>query len=499
MSHVKMSIVYALCRPLVCSPLVFALALAACAPKPVPPPVAVAEVVVAPPPDLLAERPAIAASVDFTPPTPMAARLSNGASVWVVPRPGIPLVSLVLHVPGGSGTDPAGHEGAAWLSDRMMTQGAGAMDARQFSEAVERLGIELDVRTDLDGSWLTVSFKKEQLHAALGLVSDMVLRPRWGPADFKRERDLAVGELTQSQQEPTVVAARMALTYWYGAKHPWGHAAEGTLRGMAQVTIKDAQRYHTQAWNAAGATFTAAGDVSLPEVQAALESLLGKPWPATKPATVAVTPAVVKTGRPLYLIDSPGSAQTMFYVSFPGLAQDDSRLSGLRAGTIVLGGTFTSRLNALLREKRGFTYGAKARTIERRGDGATVVYSRIRTDVTSPAMMDLLGELTAIRQGITAEELLKAKGAYKQDQVEAMESRSGIASTFAAYHVAGLSPARLSEELTAMNALTLDSVKAEMANYDKSKALFMLVGDRAKIEAGLKQAGFDTIEVVEPL
>ncbi len=489
MSRMKMPFVYSLCSML---------ALVACAPKPVPPPV-VAEVVAAPPVDPLAERPAIAPPVDFVPPTPQSARLSNGASLWVVPRPGIPLVSIVLHVPGGSGTDPVGHEGAAWLSDRLMTQGAGSLNANQFSEAVERLGIQLDVRTDLDGSSLTVSFKKDQLRAALGLVADMVLRPHWGTADFKRERDLAVGELTQSQQEPTVVAARMALAYWYGPKHPWGHAAEGTLKGMAQVTAKDAQRYHTQAWNSAGATFTAAGDVSLPEVQATLENLLGKPWPATKPATVAVPPAVVKADRPLYLIDAPGSAQTMFYVTFPGRAQDDSRLTGLRAGTIVLGGTFTSRLNALLREKRGFTYGAKARTVERRGDGAAVVYSRIRTDVTGPAMMDLLGELTSIQNGITADELAKAKGAYKQDQVEAMESRSGIASTFAGYQVAGFTPERLGLELAAMNALTVDAVKAEMASYDKSKALFLLVGDRAKIEAGLKQAGFDHIEVVEPL
>lgn len=467
-----------------------------CAPKPVaPPPVAAVE---APPPDPLATRPQIGAPATFTPPSPEVGALSNRAGLWVINRPALPLVSVVLHVPGGSAMDPRGHEGAAWLSDRLMTQGAGKLDATQFAETVERLGIQLEVSTDLDGSWLSVSMKKDQVGAALGLVSDMVLHPHWGVGDFKREKELAVGDLTQSLEEPPAVAARTALSLWYGALHPWGHPAEGTVKGMGQVTVKDVQKYHAQAWNAAGATFTVAGDITLAEAQAALEGTLGKAWAAAKPAGVVASPAASWTDRPLYIVDSPGAAQTMFYVQFPGRPEGDARLPALRTGTIALGGTFTSRLNALLREKRGYTYGVRARTVERHGDGSVVVSSRIRTDVTGPAMKDLLGELASIQAGLTLEELTKASGAYKQDQVEAMESVSGVAATFAGYQVAGFGPGQLNLDLLAMRTVTADAVKAEMSAYDMHHAVFLLVGDKAKIEPGLKEAGFSKIEVVVP-
>ena len=219
---------------------------------------------------------------------------------------------------------------------------------------------------------------------------------------------------------------------------------------------------------------------------------------ASKPAGVAVIAAPLYTDRPVYVVDSPGAAQTMFYLEFPGRPAGDARLPALRTGTIALGGTFTSRLNALLREKRGYTYGVKARTLPRHGDGSVVVSSRIRTDVTGPALSDLLGELKSIQLGISEEELGKARGAYKQDQVEAMESVAGVASTFSTYQIGGFGPGQFAGDLVAMGKVTGDAVKAEMAAYDWKHALVVLVGDRAKIEPGLTAAGVTKIEVVEP-
>ncbi len=468
----------------------------ACAPKPVPPPAPVFEVPA--PVDPLAERPVIGPSVPFIPPTPEVGALSNGAKLWVVPRPGLPLVSLVIHVPGGSALDPKGHEGAGWLSDRLMTQGSGKLDAKAFSEVIERLGVQLEITTELDGSYLRASMKKDQWGTALAMIADVVMYPNWSVVDFKRERELAIGELTQAQQEPPTVAARMAQALWYGAKHPWGHPAEGTVAGMAKVTVKDVQRHHKLAWTSTGATITIAGDITRIEAQSTLEGALGNGWKQGKAANVEAKPAPAEKDRPLYLIDTPGAAQTMFYVTFPGRTAGAPELSALRAGTIVLGGTFTSRLNALLREKKGYTYGAKARTQPRNADGTAVVFSRIRTDVTGPAMADLLGELKSIQAGITPEELGKAKGAFKQDQVEAMESCAGAADAFAAYQAGGFGENQLALDLGAMQAVTAEQVKAEMAAYDVKNALFMLVGDKAKIEAGLKEAGISRIEVVEP-
>ncbi len=461
-----------------------------------PPPVAT--VPVAPPPDPLATPPVIGAPTPFKAPVPDAVTLSNGASVWVVPRPGLPLVSLVLHVAGGSALDPVGHEGAASLSDRLMTQGAGALTAAQFAETTERLGIQIEVSTDEDGSEIVASMKKDQLPVALGLIADMVLRPHWGTGDYKRERTLAIGELTQGQEDPPTAAEEAAPALWYGATHPWGHPPEGTVKGMGAVTVKDVQKYHAQVWNSASATITMAGDVTTAEAQGLLEAALGAPWAAAKSAAVPIPAAPVATDRPVYLIDSPGAAQTMFYLTFPGRAEDDARLPALRAGTIALAGSFTSRLNGLLREKLGYTYGVHAEVLPMKGQGTVVINSRIRTDVTGDAMKQLLDQLNLAESGITAAELQKAQGAFRQDKVEAMEGCAGIAETFAWYHAAGFAPDHLAGTLVAMDAVTTDAVKAEMTAYDVHHALIVLVGDKAKVADGLKAAGIANVEVIEP-
>ncbi|MDP2313148.1 MAG: pitrilysin family protein [Pseudomonadota bacterium] len=473
----------------------------ACAPK-APPAPAVVEAAPAPV-DLLGPRPEVGPEVPFALPTPEATRLSNGAGVWVVPAPALPLVTVTLSVPGGASVDAAGKEGTAAIGDRLLTQGAGKLDARAFAAAVEELGVQLDVETGRAASTITMSFTKDKMGPALDLLADMVLRPKLTAVDFAREKGILVSDLRMGQDEPVAVAAKVAWVQWFGAGHPYSRSPDGTVKGMEAVTFKDAKAYHKLAWNAAGATFTAAGAITKDEIATALESRLGKPWKAGQAAVVKLPPVPAHTaesgGTPIVLVDKPGSSQTMFYLVFDGPAFGDPALAPVKSGTVVLGGTFTSRLNGLLREKKAYTYGVRAGVQALPGAGVRTITTRIRTDVTAEAMTDLLGELTAIRAGVTPEEVTKARAAYRQDLVEAMESRSGMAGTFAPYHRAGLDVGALAVELGAMQAVTPEQVKPAMAAYDPAKAVIVLVGDKAVIQAPLAKAGFDKIVVVEPL
>lgn len=462
--------------------------------------------VVAPPPpepppapvDPLATMPTVGAEVPFALPTPETAELQNGASVWVVPNKALPLVSVVIQVPGGSALDVPGKEGAAWLSDRLMTQGAGERDATAFAAAVERLGIDLEVSTGRASSTIELTAMKDKLDPALDLVADMILRPRYGGKDLKRERGLGVQDLVLAQDEPVVVASRLAWASWFGPEHPYGRPAEGTVAGLGKVGKKDVKAYHQLAWNGAGAAITVAGDVTRDEIVAKLEPRLGAAWPAGVVPTMHMTPVPAHTGEVL-IVDRPGSAQTVFYLVFAGVPFAEPALPAARAGTIVLGGTFTSRLNGLLREKRGYTYGVRAGVQPLFGAGIYTISTRIRTDASGPAMTDLVGELTRIREGIDADELRKARGAWRQDLVEAMETRSGTAGAFATWNLLGKPPGALQDELGRFQALTPEQVGPAMAPYDPNKALIVLVGDKRVIEGPLKEAGIATLTVREPL
>lgn len=451
-----------------------------------------------PPPDLLGPRPAIGADVPFTPPKVETGTLSNGVALWVVPAPSLSLVTVRLQVKGGAALDPAGKEGRAALSDRLMSQGAGKLSAEAFSELVDRLGIQLDVGTGRTSSVITMSMRKEVVPQALDLLADMVLRPTYGKADVERERDLAVGDVQMSLDDLPTVAGRLAWAEWFGAGHPYGKPTDGTVAGLGKLGQKDLQDYHKLAWQAGGASFTVTGATTVQEISSLLDKRFGE-WKGSASAPLVVPAAPSHHDAPILLVDMPGSAQTMFYLVFPGPSIADADLAPARTGTIALGGTFTSRLNALLREKRGYTYGVRAGVEALPAAGVLSIRTRIRADVTANAMKDIVDELTKIRAGITDEELGKARGAYKQDQVEAMESRAGMAGVYGMWQSLGMGPDALANDLAAMQSVTRDRVTPAMARYDLSEALVVLVGDRAKIEGPLKEAGFTRIEVRKPL
>jgi zinc protease len=372
-------------------------------------------------------------------------------------------------------------------------------DAAAFAEALEQLGASIDVSTGHTSSTVTLTTRKAELPRALDLLADAIVHPTFKKKSFARERDLAVSALAANADEPVAVATRLAWARWFGAGHPYANPTDGTLAGLRGVGVKQVKARWQEAWGADGATFTVAGDVTLEEVVPLLESRLGAAWKPGQRVLPAVPAVAPRSARSVVVVDKPGASQTMFSLVFPGAALGTPEVAPARVGTIALGGTFTSRLNALLREKRGYTYGVRASLVALPGTGILTIGTRIRTDATGPAMADLLGELDSIQKGITPAELVKARSAYRQDLVEAMESRAGTASSFAGWHVAGLSPTALDADLASTGATEREAVTTAMQAYDPSKVLIVLVGDLAVIKPGLEAAGVSSFEVVEPL
>jgi zinc protease len=450
------------------------------------------------PVDPLGPMPDLAPVVEFSVPRPVTSTLPNGGSLWVIENRQLPLVTVSVSVPSGAAADPLGKSGLAAISNQMMTQGAGTRSASAFSQAVDEAGIDLSVDTDLSGSTITMSMRTAALPTALDLMSDMILRPKFAGKAFKAEQAVEVGALEQALNEPVTVAKQTAWKRWFGEGHPYSRPADGVPTELKSVKVKDAKAWQRSAWVPSGATWTVAGDVGAADVSAAIQQRFGA-WTsagATAPAAPAWPAIPAHASEKIVLVDRPGSAQTMFYVVYPGKKLAELSVTPLEAGTIVLGGTFTSRLNHLLREVRGYTYGVRASTVQLPEAGIQAVTTRIRTDVTGPAMTDLVGELKKIGEGVTDAEVGKARGAARQDVVEAMDGLAGVVGSFARAHRAGLGPDRVTLELVAMAAVDKAAIDGAMKQYDPANGVFVLVGDVSVIQKPLADAGFTNVEVV---
>ena len=438
---------------------------------------------------LAAAPPAIGAPADFSPPVPELSAGPGGSAVWLVARPELPLVSVRLVIPGGSSTDPAAQPGLASMADAALLLGAGERDAAAFAEAMALHAVNLDVSTGKRGTVISVDCKADQLDFALGLMADVVLRPRFDSAAVEVLRDERRAELTQAADEPRLVAALVADQVWFGAEDPRGRRTEGTVPVVSALRGEELRASWTGRAAPAGATFVVVGAADPALVGAKLGAHFGA-WagaPSQAAPSLSPPPAVVDGPR-LTLVDNPGASQTVLRVVLPGWPQADADQPAGELGVIALGGTFTSRLNRLLREEKGYTYGARAAAESTPGSGRVIISTNVFLDKTGPALSDLLGEVKRFGAGIDAAELEKAKGSVRTDQIEVLGARSSIADTLVGLVLTGRGPGALREELSARLAVTEAAADASAARPRLDAAQIVVVGDLSKVEADVVKA-----------
>lgn len=425
------------------------------------------------------------APAPFVAEPPQALPLLDGGELWVLPMEGLPLVSLRLLVPGGLALDPADKPGLTGMTSAMLLQGAGERDAAAFARAVDQLAADLDVTTSGTTTTIQLDVHADRLQPALDLLADMLFRPRFEGEELQRQRELRLSELTSGLDDPRIVANWVSTFQWYGAGHPLALPELGTAEGIAAIQAEDLRPNWEGRLRLGPPRVVVAGAVDPQSVREALESRL-RPWPAAEAALPAL-PA--PQARPLrVLVDNPGASQTMISVTTPAPHAHDPQVSAANLGAIVLGGTFTSRLNRLLREEKGYTYGASARLSPSREHGRLVLTTSVQIDATGPALKDLLGELDRLHQGIQPDELDKARGASRTDRVEAAATRAGRADQAAQDIRLGLSTdAEATRSRSEASARPEDALAA-LARARSSEAMIVVVGDLARIRAAVEAA-----------
>lgn len=439
--------------------------------------------------DPLAQRPEVGAAPAFAATVPERFTLSNGAEVWLVQQPSLPLVSIRLVVPGGSALDPADKPGLSSLTDSMLTHGAGSRDAAEFARAVEQQAFTLGARADGVSSVVYLDSHAARLDDGLALMADAVLRPKFDASELDRVRDLRLGSIAESLDDPPTVASWVADRVFFGAQHPLGHPAIGTEAGIKAIKAEDLKASWSRRYGPKGATFVVAGAIDAASLKAALEKHFGAWATATQPPPVlSYNDATNSAAQRFVFVDNPGASQSVLRVMMSGWTANDPVSYDARLGVVVLGGTFTSRLNRLLREEKGYTYGVRARLESGESIGLVTVSTSVVRDSTAPALVDLLGEVDRIRQGITPDELEKARGARRTSLVSSMEGRGSVADTFVSYETRGLEPDALAQDLASLDRATVESVNKAMADLPFDTALILVMGDLSVVRADVEKA-----------
>jgi zinc protease len=443
--------------------------------------------------------PSLGADRPFQAPDVTMETLENGLQVYVVQRPELPKVAVELATRAGSLADPQGKEGLAALTASLIPDGTKSRKALEINEQLGDLGVTL--QTGASREVATVSFEslKNNLGEAMGIVSDVVRNPVFPESDFTRRRNAQLDGLMQQENNPNSLAFRIGSLLMFGREHPYGRPTNGWRSSISGLTREDVAAFHQQQWKPQGSIMVFVGDITQKEAVELAKKHFGM-WSGSAPALAAIPDPKPVTGR-VYLIDRQDAAQTtvMQMVPLPGRGDKDYYAITL-ADAVYGGGGFGTRLNLNLREDKGYTYGAFSFPWLQKNSGVWVASAGIQTDKTKPAVVEFYNELKNIggAKPVSDAELVSAKEHQLRGRSQEYETLGQIAGHIIDLWAMGLPMAEMDNEAAQLQSVSLTDVNAAAKRYAvPDKSVLLLVGDRSKIEPGLRELNLGEIVVID--
>jgi zinc protease len=432
-------------------------------------------------------------------PTWTKATLANGAELIVSEKHDLPLVSFSITFLGGANQfEPAEQTGLASLTASMMSEGTKTRDGEALSNALQLLGT--NVSTSVGGESGSISFVSTtaKFVPTLEILADMLLNSTF-PADaLERLRAQRLVALTQARAQPGAIAGRVFPRVLYGRSHPYGRVS--TEESIKAVTRDDVAKFYADYFQAGRALITVVGDVTPATARPAIEKALAA-WSknGSKPAfSYPTVPERQKTT--IYLVDRAGAAQSTVAIGHPGPPRTTPDYYAMQVMNTMLGGMFQSRLNANIREEKGYSYGVSSGFAFGKGPGPFRTGGDIVGDKTDAALVEFMKELRGIlgTRPVTDEELTTAKDSLIQRLPATFASVSAINGALTSLWIQGLPDDYYQQYSKAVAAVTKEDVLRVAKKYiEIDRLAIVIVGDRAAIEGPLKATNIAPIEYLD--
>ena len=453
-------------------------------------------------PAAFAEAPAAAKANAMPPygadkpiPTPKIVKktLSNGMTVWVVPRRGLPRVDYVLAVRGaGFAADDKDHPGFANILAGMINEGSARRDSRAIAEAAQGMGGSVAAGPAADGIIVQANAVASQAGPMMALLAEVSRTPSFPAKEVELTKANALQALRAAEATPSFRAERAVSQAVYG-EHPYGHT-QPTAAAITSVTQDMLRGAHAQRFRPDRALLVITGSIKEAEAMKLAQAAFGD-WKAQGPA-LAEPAAPARAAKPArILLERAGSVQSTIRVGGPGIAASADEQVPLRLASTILGGGFSSRVNINLREAKGYTYGASAGARMNRAGGAIVGGADVRNEVTGAALTEYLNEYRRIgSELVPADEMTMNKRYVAGGYLISNQLQASVASTLARNWLIGLPPEFLGQYVPLIRKVTPQQVRDVSKKYFAPEAQsIVVVGDPKAVGEQLKAFGEFTV------
>ncbi len=413
----------------------------------------------------------------------------------------LPLVNFWMTVDAGYAADQTAVPGTARLTAALLDGGTTTRTALQISNQLAMLGAQLQAGANLDLSTVRLSALKSNLDTSLELFADVILNPSFPESDFKLQQKQLLAAIQREQNTPIQMALRVFPGLLYGAGHAYGNplTGSGTTATISKLTREDLVKFHQVWFRPNNATLIVVGDTTLNEVKPKLEKLFA----AWKPEKVPEKDLrnVSQPAKPaLYIIHKPGAIQSVIIAGIVAPPMANPKEIAIEAMNDALGGLFGSRLNMNLREDKHWSYGAFSRLWGARAQRPFIAIAPVQTDKTKESLAEMNKEVRGILgdHAVTDEELARIQANETLSLPGSRETLDSVGASITDLLQYGLPDDYYETYAGKVRALkTGDVADAAKTVIHPDNFIWVVVGDRAKIEAGIRELNFAEIRFLD--
>jgi predicted Zn-dependent peptidase len=419
------------------------------------------------------------------------ATLKNGLQVVLLPSHKLPTFNMQMVVMSGGLSDKPDYRGLANFTASLLREGTTKRSSKDIAEQVDALGATLTANSGLSSLTSTVSTSGlvENFDPALELFADVIRNPIFPQAEVDKYKSRILAQLQFQRSIPQFLAAEQFNRAIYGTSHPASLIAP-PAESIKKLTSKDLADFHSTYYRPNNAILAIVGDVTMKEILPKLEKTFGD-WQKGDVPAPAIPPAPAQSESRIYLIDRPGSVQTVLQLGTLGIERTSPDYFAVLLADRVLGGGPTGRLFLNLREDKGYTYGAYSNFGGSKFRGTWTSSSEVRTDVTEGAMKEFMYELNRLRtEPVTAQELDNAKRAIIGSFALSLEQPTTLLQNIITQKIYNLPADYWDTYPQKVSAITAADVQQAAQKYlDMSHLQVVAVGDASKAREVLAKYG----------
>jgi zinc protease len=408
----------------------------------------------------------------------------------------LPVVTVEAVLEGGAAAEADARAGIARLTVEALEAGTTERDEEALAWELESLGIELETSAGWDAASVGVTVHRDRLDPALALLAEVIRQPAF-PADaVERIRDEQLASILQRKKEPRALASDAAARFIFGEGVPYARPLLGREETVKALGPEALREFHAARYRAGSTALVVTGAIDPDAAREAVAAHFGD-WRGAPAPAADFEVRGRDEGTVVHIVDRPGSVQSEIRLGHVGVDRHHADYFPLLVMNTILGGAFTSRLNMSLRERHGFTYGARSAFDFRRRPGPFSVSVAVASDVTARAIEEAWKEIGQLREdGPTPQELDSARDYLRGVLPLRLQTTSALASRLAGLAVFDLPDDYFASYRDHIAAVSRDDVLRVAREAVRPDAMaIIVVGDAGQVEAPLRELGLGEIHI----